>query len=45
MSSRWVILVDMGGINDTIKGLSIRFARFFHKDALVAFEMVQQLWG
>jgi len=45
VSSRWVILVDLGGMNDTIKGLFIRSARFFHKDALVAFETVQRLWG
>jgi len=44
-SSRWVILIDMGGINDTIKGLSIRSARYFPKDALVPVEKVQRLWG
>ena len=44
-SSRWVILVDMTGINDVIKALSVRSARFFPKNALVEFEMVSRIWG
>jgi len=45
VSSRWVILVDMSCINDSIKALSIRSARFFTKKSLVPFEMVQRIWG
>jgi len=45
VSSRWVILVDMSDINDTIKMLSIRSARYFPKNALVPLEMVQRIWG
>jgi len=45
VASRWVILVDMKGINDTIAGLSVRSARFFPKNALVPFEMVPRIWG
>jgi len=44
-SSRWVILVDMTGINDVIKALSVRSARFFPKNALVQYEMVSRIWG